>query len=103
MKRYDHYESADGGCKYGDMICTACSKEITSGDFRVRLSEKHDAYQPQHRACSEQDAQWAILDAKRKKASAKEAAYKSACEKFARRWGVPKEEDFIFEDQPHGH
>jgi len=103
MKRYDHYLSADGGCEYGNMICTACNKEIVSGDFRVRLSEKHDAYQTQHRACSQQDAQWERLDAEREAAQKIAIAYKNACKEFARKWGVPDQEDFIFEDQPHEH
>jgi NAD-dependent SIR2 family protein deacetylase len=46
---------------YGTMRCTACHKLVKEGQFRVRETE--EAYLVQHRHCSEQDENWAKMDA----------------------------------------
>lgn len=49
------------GHQVGLMICTACNRKITEGQYRYRETE--EAYLPQHRACSLADPKWAKLDA----------------------------------------
>lgn len=46
--------------KCGTMICTHCKQPISSGDYRYYETE--EAFHCQHRACSEQDLTWAMLD-----------------------------------------
>lgn len=54
-----YYTSAPGSI-HGRMICGACSKPITEGEYRVR--EKSDRYITHHRACLPDDPVWAKLD-----------------------------------------
>lgn len=59
-KKRWQYCSANGG-SHGTMICTACQKKVTEGQYRVYETE--EAYHVQHRACSKSDPKWAELDA----------------------------------------
>jgi hypothetical protein len=54
------YYADANGCRVGTMICTACRKPIESGLFRYRETERADL--PAHRACTEFDPQWAVID-----------------------------------------
>jgi hypothetical protein len=58
-KKRWQYCSAIGG-SHGTMICTACQKKVTEGDYRVYETE--EAYHVQHRACSKFDPKWTELD-----------------------------------------
>ncbi|MBK3780162.1 hypothetical protein G3A43_07815 [Paraburkholderia aspalathi] len=58
-KKRWQYCSAKGG-SHGTMICTACQKKVTEGEYRV--NETEEAYHVQHRACSKIDPKWAELD-----------------------------------------
>lgn len=55
-----HWEYTQTPNQVGLMVCTACQRNITEGQFRYR--ETDDAYLPQHRACSADDPKWAQLD-----------------------------------------
>lgn len=46
--------------KVGLMICTACRKQILTGEYRFRETE--EAYLPQHRSCCESDPAWKKSD-----------------------------------------
>lgn len=58
-KKNWEYCSANGG-SHGTMICTACRQKVTEGQYRVYETE--EAFHVQHRACSKDDPQWAVLD-----------------------------------------
>ncbi len=62
MKKW-YYANARCG-EIGLMVCTACQKDITSGDFRYRTTE--EAHLPQHRHCSLSDEMWIKIDEERK-------------------------------------
>lgn len=62
---FSAYAYADASTSsHGTMICTACSKPISTGPYRYRQKfKKHDwAYQAQHRACSASDRGWIKWD-----------------------------------------
>lgn len=59
MTKHWDYATAPGS-SHGFMVCTACHKPITEGQYRVRETEA--AYLSQHRACSQNDPKWALLD-----------------------------------------
>src|SRR5690348_1525425 len=56
-----HWEYSELPSTVGLMVCTACHKPITEGQYRYRETEA--AYLPQHRACSISDPRWAQMDA----------------------------------------
>jgi hypothetical protein len=60
-KKRWQYCSANGG-SHGTMICTACRKLVTEGEYRVYETE--EAFHVQHRSCSKSDPKWAELDAR---------------------------------------
>lgn len=86
-KKHDWVYSSAPGCWVGLMICTACNKPITSGQFRYRLTK--DGYLPQHRACSAADKKWARLDGAAQRAAEYEAARLAAFREFVAKWGLP--------------
>jgi hypothetical protein len=64
---YDHQYHNAATSSAGTMICAACNKPITEGEFRSykRTKDQDWGYVTHHRACSENDPQWALLDKRR--------------------------------------
>lgn len=82
------WEYADAATQQvGTMICTACRRRITEGQYRFR--ETDDAYLPQHRKCSSTDPQWALLDRKDEAQRNYERRRTEAYAAFVREFGVP--------------
>lgn len=56
-----HWDYADAATSTtGLMVCTACRKKITEGQYRYRETEAE--YLTQHRACCTADPMWAKMD-----------------------------------------
>jgi hypothetical protein len=66
----------DATSHHGLMRCCSCGNPI-KGPYRVR--EKNDAYVTQHRACSEFDPQWAVMDRQAEKRQRKAEQLRSDC------------------------
>ena len=83
------------------MVCTACRKKITEGQYRVR--ETPEAYLSQHRKCSETDPNWGELNAQAEKKKQHFANYLAACIEFKNEWGCDELDELIHELQAaHG-
>lgn len=80
------YTNTDAA-RVGRMICTACQKQITDGDFRYRSTGQ--AYLPQHRVCSEFDKNWLAVDRKKALADEFEKRRKTAFNLFVEEFGLP--------------
>jgi hypothetical protein len=89
-KKYNWSYSSTPGHTCGTMICTACHKKVTSGEFRVR--ETSDAYLVQHRACSKEDPYWVKLDSERNQRYEVMKTRLAAFVEFKANWGVEIEE-----------
>lgn len=90
--------------RHGTMQCTACGKQITEGEYRYRQKSKGGdwRYVTQHRACAQEDSQWALLDAEREAALDRGKALSRACRQFQKEWGIDDLNDYIFDDDGTG-
>ncbi|MBB4004439.1 hypothetical protein [Aurantimonas endophytica] len=79
------YENASTS-RHGLMVCNVCSQSIDEGDYRCRETE--EAYITQHRACSQDDPQWAVLDRQRANHAARQERLAEAATAFIEYWGV---------------
>lgn len=93
MSKWKSARYADAATsRVGLMICSACGKHIENGQFRYR--ETAEAYIPQHRACSEEDPNWARLDREDEKHRQKFQALEKDARDFIAKWGVVDLSDF---------
>lgn len=93
-----HYNYANDARTHrcGLMRCSVCNKPIEAGAFRYY--EKRDAYVTQHRACCEEDAMWAKIDAAAAAGAAKQKARSDACRAFKAQWGVDELDEYIIDE-----
>ena len=100
MSKQWNYSCAPAS-QHGTMVCTACRKKITEGQYRVR--ETPEAYLSQHRKCSETDPNWGELNAQAEKKKQHFANYLAACIEFKNEWGCDELDELIHELQAaHG-
>lgn len=85
IKRSYSYENA-ATVSLGRMICTTCHEKIFTGKFRSY--ELPDVYVVQHRACSDHDPQWAVLDKEEDERKAWRRDYVAACREFNAKWNT---------------
>ncbi|WP_126223444.1 hypothetical protein [Burkholderia ambifaria] len=95
-KKNWRYQNADN-CSYGTMICTACHKKVTEGQFRVY--ETAEAFHVQHRACSTTDPKWAEMDSRMADAIRSNRERLAAYLKFREQWGESALDEVIEEMQ----
>jgi hypothetical protein len=94
-KRYYRYTNA-ATSSTGIMVCSVCRKAITEGEYRY--FDNGDAYINQHRACTESDAQWALMDHQRIEGMARYSKFVAACVEFKAKWGVTELDEYIGEE-----
>ncbi len=93
-KKYHWTYANKSWASYGTMRCTACGKQVTEGDYRVRETE--EAYLVQHRACCENDPYWAKLDKEIIEQYESMKLRLAAFREFKKQWNVDIEE---FDDE----
>lgn len=77
--------------KCGVMVCVACGKKITDGDYRYREDYGDRGYHAhQHRECVPLDQQeyWSRQDESGKLHIAKMIEYREACKEFRDKWST---------------
>jgi hypothetical protein len=86
----------------GTMNCIRCNKKITSGEYRCRQKSKHHDwhYQTEHRECSSDDKQWAIIDEQKAANNKRQIELSNACREFKDKWGVTELDDYIIGATP---
>ena len=84
----------------GTMVCGACQKKITEGEFRYRQKPKGGdwGYSQQHRGCSAADPEWARRDAAKVAAAEHWERFVAACIAFRNEWKVDELNDYIPEE-----
>lgn len=82
-KHWQYSHVASSSC--GTMICTACKKEISRGEFRYHYHDEK-GYSCQHRKCSQSDENWAILDAESAEKRKKDEERLKAYIEFREKW-----------------
>ncbi|AXQ68940.1 hypothetical protein HOU00_gp185 [Caulobacter phage CcrPW] len=94
---YDHQYYCDTGSRHGEMRCGGCGKPITEGPYRVyKRTKAYDWYYVTfHRACCEDDPQWAKLDAAREASLARDQRLYAAAVRFRDKWQVDDLDDLI--------
>jgi hypothetical protein len=95
-KRNYHYTDA-ARAAIGIMVCSVCRKAITEGEYRY--FDNGDAYINQHRACTEDDAEWALMDRQRFEGMIWHSKFVAACIEFKAKWGVTELDDYIGDSQ----
>lgn len=89
MGRPYDFEYRESG-SVGTMICGACNKAITSGQYRCyKRSKSYDWYYvTHHRECCADDPAWAKLDQQKKDHINHNIALLDACKKFRDKWKI---------------
>lgn len=95
-KHYWYHANAPS-TQAGNMICTVCYKQITSGDFRYRETE--DAYLTQHRGCCQNDTYWKKKDRDSTKEKERFEKLLVAATGFKEKWQIDDLDDLIAELQ----
>lgn len=94
-----HYEYSDAKTSHtGIMVCAACHKPITEGDYRYR--ETTDRYINWHRKCCADDVAWAKRDKEFARMKASRIAFLAACMKFRDLWDVDDLDEHIKDAAP---
>jgi hypothetical protein len=80
MARKDFYYSNASRSQTGVMVCAACNKPITEGDYRYR--ETKDRFINHHKNCSLDDPQWEKLENQKRAAQERDKTLKKAIEQL---------------------
>ncbi len=83
--------------RHGLMICGACNKPITKGEYRVR--EKAGGSITHHRACTADDPAWKTVDRREAEREAAYQALRVACAEFHAKWGITDLSDYLDETE----
>lgn len=83
------------GARCGIMLCSNCGKPIASGWYSVKQNPEGEYRAHLHRACSEDDLQWQVIDAHHAQQEEIKKDFIEDCKLFRDKWGIDDLDHYI--------